>query len=99
MLDDVGRVFACISTCWTNILEGKMSISIKFKLLNIGIPNQIYFSFHQLFLLFYIMDSQSGETVKGNYKKCKKKWTDDEVQDLIELLEKKPCLWDIFLKK
>ena len=44
------------------------------------------------------MDSQSGETVeeaKETNKNGKNKWTDDEVQDLIELLEEKPCLWDI----
>ena len=45
------------------------------------------------------MDSQSGETVeqtKKNIKKGKKKWTDDEAQDLTELPEKKPWLWDNF---
>ena len=45
------------------------------------------------------MDSQSGETVeqtKETIKNGKKKWTDDEVQNLIELLEEEPCLWNIF---
>ena len=45
------------------------------------------------------MNSQRGETVeqtKETIKNGKKKWTDDKVQDLIELLEEKPCLWDIF---
>ena len=45
------------------------------------------------------MDSQGGETVeqtKETIKNGKKKQTDDEVQDLIELREEKPCLWDIF---
>ena len=64
-----------------------MSTPIKFRSLNVPIPIRIYFSFGQLFLSFYRMDSQSGEKVE---------WTDDEVQDLIELVEEKPCLWDIF---
>ena len=45
------------------------------------------------------MDSQSGETVeqtKETIKNGKKTWADDEVQDLMELLEEKPCLWDFF---
>ena len=45
------------------------------------------------------MDSQSGETAeqtKETIKNGKKKWTDDKVRDLIELLEEKSCLWDIF---
>ena len=45
------------------------------------------------------MDSQNGETVeqtKETAKNGKKKWKDDEVQDLIQLLEEKPCLQDIF---
>ena len=45
------------------------------------------------------MDSLSGETVeqtKETIKNGKKKWTNDEVQDLFELLEEKLCLWDIF---
>ena len=62
-------------------------------------PIRIYCSFGQLFLSFYKMDSQSGETVeqtKETIKKGKKKWTGNEVQDLIELSEEKPCLCDIF---
>ena len=53
-------------------------------------PIRIYCSFGQLFLSFYEMDSQSGETIeqtKETIKNCKRKWTDDEVQDLIEVLE------------
>ena len=45
------------------------------------------------------MDSLSGETVeqtKETIKNDKMKWTNDEVQDLFELLKEKPCLWDIF---
>ena len=45
------------------------------------------------------MDSQSGETVeqtKETIKNGKKKWVDDKVQDVMELLEEKPCLWDFF---
>ena len=45
------------------------------------------------------MDSQSGETAeqtKETIKNGKKKWTDDKVRDLIELLEEKSRLWDIF---
>ena len=45
------------------------------------------------------MDFQSGETVeqtKENIKNGKKKWTDDEAQDLTELPEEKPWLWDNF---
>ena len=86
-------------TSWTNILERKMSISIKFERLNVRMHIRIYCSFGQLFLLFYKMDSQSKETVeqtKKTIKNGKKKWTNNEVQDLIELLEEKPCLWDIF---
>ena len=48
------------------------------------------------------MDSQSGETVeqtKKNIKKGKRKWTDDEAQDLTELPEEKPWLWDNFANK
>ena len=65
-------------------------------------PIGIYCSFGQLFLLFYKMDSQSGETVeqtKENIKNSKKKWTDDEAQDLTELPEEKPWLWDNFANK
>ena len=85
--------------CWTNILERKMPISIKFERLNVRMPIRIYCSFGNLFLSFYKMDSQSGETIeqtKKTIKNGKKKYTDVEVQDLIELLEEKPCLWDIF---
>ena len=52
-------------------------------------PIRIYCSFGQLLLLFYKMDSQSRETVeqtKKTIKNSKKKWTDDEVQNLNELL-------------
>ena len=47
------------------------------------------------------MDSQSGETVEQTKEtikndRMKNEWTDDEVQNLIKLLEEKPCLWDIF---
>ena len=48
------------------------------------------------------MDSQSGETVeqtKETIKNGKKKWVDDKVQDLMELLEEKPCLWDFFFER
>ena len=87
MLDAFSRVSN--PTCWTNILERKMPISIKFKRLNVRMPIRIYCSFGQLFLSFYKMDSQSGETVeqtKETIKNGTKKWTDDEVQDLIKLL-------------
>ena len=93
--------FRAHSTCWTNILERKMLISIKFEPLNVRMPTRIYCSFGPLFLLFYKMNSQSGETVeqrKETIKNGKKKWTDDEVQDLIELPEEKPYLWDIFFE-
>ena len=42
---------------------------------------------------------QNGGTVeqtKETIENGQKKWTDDEVQDLNELLEEKPCLWDMF---
>ena len=84
--------FRAHPTCWTNILERKMSISIKFKRLNVRMLIQINGLFRQLFLSFYKMDSQSGETVeqtKETIKNGKKKWTHDEVQDLIE---EKICL-------
>ena len=58
-------------------------------------PIRIYHSFCQLFLSFHKMDSESGETVENGEKKR----TDDEVQDLIELLKEKPCLWNIFLNE
>ena len=67
-------------TWWTNILERKMSISIKFKHLNVRMPIRIYCSFGQLFLLFDELDSQRGETVeqtKETIKNDKKKWGDD----------------------
>ena len=54
------------------------------------------------FFSFYKMGSQSGETVgqtKETFKNGKKKWTDDKVQDLIELFEEKSCLWDIFSRE
>ena len=85
--------------CWTNILERKMSISIKFERLNVRMPIRIYYPFGQLFLSFYKMVSQSGEIVeqtKETIKNGKNKWTYDEVQDLIELLKEKPCSWNIF---
>ena len=47
--------------------------------------------FGQFFLSFYKIDSQSGETAeqtKETIKNGKKKWIDDEVQDLIELFVK-----------
>ena len=61
--------------------------------------DQQFSSFGRLLLSFTKMDSLSGETVeqtKETIKNGKKKWTNDEVQDLFELLEEKPCLWDIF---
>ena len=68
-----------------------MSMSIKFERLNVRMPIRIYCSFDHLFLSFYKMDSQSGKTVeqtKETIKNGKKKWADDEFQDLIELLER-----------
>ena len=44
---------------------------------------------------------QNGETVeqtKETIENGHKKWTDDEVQDLNELLKEKPCLWDMYTK-
>ena len=76
--------------------------SIKFERLNVRMPIRIYCPFGQLFLSFYKMDSQSGETVeqtKETIKNGKKKWADDGFQDLSEVLEEKPCLWDIFLNE
>ena len=61
--------------------------------------DQQFSSVGRLFLSFSKMDSLSGETVeqtKETIKNGKKKWTNDEVQDLFELLKEKPCLWDIF---
>ena len=61
--------------------------------------DQQFSSFGRLLLSFSKMDSLSGETVeqtKETIKNGKKKWTNDEVQDLFELLEEKLCLWDIF---
>ena len=89
-----------VHSTWINILERKMSISINFERLNVRMRIRIYCSFGQLFLSFYKNDSQSGETTveqtKETIKNGKKKWTVDEVQDLIELLEEKPCLWNSF---
>ena len=48
------------------------------------------------------MDSQSGEAVeetKETTENGKKKWTDDEVQELNELLEEKPCFCGIFFRR
>ena len=42
---------------------------------------------------------QNGGTVeqtKETIENGQKKWTDDEIQELNELLEEKPCLWDMF---
>ena len=61
--------------------------------------DQQFSSVGRLFLSFSKMDSLSGETVeqtKETIKNGKMKWTNDEVQDLFELLKEKPCLWDIF---
>ena len=94
--------FRAHPTCWTNILERKMSISIKCDSPNARIPIRIYCSFSELFLSFHNIDLQNGETVeqtKETIKNGKKKWTDDEVQGLTELLQKKTCLWDIFLNE
>ena len=69
-----------------------MSISIKFERLNVRILIRINGLFRQLFLSFYKMDSQSGETVeqtKETIKNGKKKWADNEVPGLIE---EKICL-------
>ena len=69
-----------------------MSISIKFERLNVRMPIRIYCSFGQLFLSFYKMDLESEETlkqIKETIKSDKKKWADDEVRDLTELLEEK----------
>ena len=89
-----------VHSTWINILERKISISINFERLNVRMRIRIYCSFGQLFLSFYKNDSQSGETTveqtKETIKNGKKKWTVDEVQDLIELLEEKPCLWNSF---
>ena len=55
-------------------------------------PIRIYCSFGQLFLSFYKMDLESEETlkqIKETIKSDKKKWADDEVRDLTELLEEK----------
>ena len=79
-----------------------MSILVKFESSNARMPIWIYCLFGELFLSFYNIDSQNGETVeqtKETVKNGKKKWTDDEVQDLTELLQKKTCLWDIFLNE
>ena len=95
MLDAFSRV----SNMLDQHLERKMPNSIKFERLNIRMPIRICCSFGQLFLLLYKMGSQSGETVeqaKETIKNGNKKWTDDEVQDLTELLKEKPCLLDIF---
>ena len=77
---------------WTNILEKNMSVSIKLERLNVRILIRIYCSFGQLFLSFYKMDLESEETlkqIKETIKSDKKKWADDEVRDLTELLEEK----------
>ena len=69
--------FRAHPTCWNNILERKMSISIKFERLNVRMPIWIYCLSGQLFLSFYKMNSKSGETVeqtKKTVKKGKKKW-------------------------
>ena len=61
--------------------------------------DQQFSSVGRLFLSFSKVDSLSGETVeqtKETIKNGKMKWTNDEVQDLFELLKEKPCLWDIF---
>ena len=64
--------------------------------------DQQFSSVGRLFLSFSKVDSLSGETVeqtKETIKNGKMKWTNDEVQDLFELLKEKPCLWDIFLNE
>ena len=61
--------------------------------------DQQFSSVGRFFLSFSKVDSLSGETVeqtKETIKNGKMKWTNDEVQDLFELLKEKPCLWDIF---
>ena len=91
--------FRAHPTWWTYIMEKKMSISIKFERLIVRMPIRLYCSFGQLFLSFYKIDWESRETVgqtKETIKNYKKIWIDHEVQDLIELLEEKPCLRDVF---
>ena len=42
---------------------------------------------------------KEGSTVKKTKSKGGNDWTDEEISLLIDMLEKKPCLWDVFDKE
>ena len=42
---------------------------------------------------------KEGNTAKKTKSKGGKDWTDEEISLLIDMLEEKPCLWDVFDKK
>ena len=39
---------------------------------------------------------KATKTLKADSKKSAKDWTDEETTMLIEILESKPCLWDVY---
>ena len=39
---------------------------------------------------------KEGNTAKKTKSKGGKDWTDEEISLLIDMLEEKPCLWDVF---
>ena len=41
---------------------------------------------------------KEGNTAKKTKSKVGKDWTDEEISLLIDMLEEKPCLWDVFDK-
>ena len=40
-----------------------------------------------------------AESTCKEVKVEKRRWSDDEIENLIDLYESKPCLWDIFCKE
>ena len=93
--------FRAHSPCWINILERKMSISIKFESSNARMP--IRFSFVRWVVSFVLQYGltkwRKSRAKKRNYQKWQKEMDRWWIQDLTELLQKKTCLWDIFSNK
>lgn len=44
-------------------------------------------------------NSEESQKEKTSKKKPTRKWTDHEVETLIDILEQQTCLWDVFSKE
>ena len=92
--------FRAHPTWWTYIMEKKMSISIKFERLIVRMPIRLYCSFGQLFLSFYKIDSESGETVgqtKETIKNYKKIWIDHKSKIWLNCSRRNPVYGMFFV--